>query len=399
MPPRADIIIMKQLRFLLRLIIPTLLLAVSPLLIAEAVLVEEHGYSVDIPAGWEILDISDLSSVSFTDPNHAAVFQIKTYPPEQFEDARSIYEHVRSRFSAEGEFEDYSYLGMDAVFADLSFQAAGYAVRGYMTFINGFSKDYALITFVSQDYYETYHDFLLSCIDSFASGVEARYYPGPVSQYFYPFPGPGRRSYSIPFGEKTFAFAADPGGADANQVLIEREARILTAYQANYGKDELWKEAWKRYYRLIYRDNYQRLAPLAGEIDEYFYSIDAVPERIAADLLDWLQDYDYSGSGSLSDLLSPVSCLLEYKGDCDSLSLTYIIMLHHMGIDAVLFISDVYNHAVAGVDVRGAGARITVGETAYLTAELTADVDLGLIERSMADPAGWIPVEFALDAF
>jgi hypothetical protein len=395
----ADKLNMKPLRFLVRLITALVLTAVSAALSAEAVLVEEHGYSIDLPAGWEILDISDLSNVSFTDPNHAAVFQIKTYPAKQFEDARDIFDHVRSRFSAQGESEVFSYLGMDAVFSDLSFQAAGYSVRGYMTFINGFSRDYALITFVPQEYYESYHDFLLSCIDSFASGDEARYYPGPVSQYFYPFPGPNRRGYRVPFGEKTFAFAADPGSADANQVLIEREARILTAYQANYGKDELWKDAWKRYYRLIYRDNYQRLAPLAHEVDEYFYSIDAVPERIAADLLDWLQDYDYSGSGSLSDLLSPVTCLLEYKGDCDSLSLTFIILLHHMGIDAVLFISDVYSHAIAGVDVRGAGARITVGETPYLVAELTADVDLGLIERSMADPAGWIPVEFELTEF
>jgi hypothetical protein len=181
-------------------------------------------------------------------------------------------------------------------------------------------------------------------------------------------------------------------GAEASQMLIEREAAILTLYAEDYGKNDRWLKAWKRYYKLIYRDNYRRLEPLARSFRVVIRRLSIPRNEVPAKLLSWFQDFTYRRDNTLSDLLSPVSCLIDQTGDCDSLALSYIILLHHLGYDAILLISDVHKHSLAAVDIEGRGARFTVEGKGYLIAELTEKVDIGLIDRSMADPAGWIPV-------
>ena len=51
-------------------------------------------------------------------------------------------------------------------------------------------------------------------------------------------------------------------------------------------------------------------------------------------------------------------------------------------------------HALVGVDVEGPGARFPYRERQYLVAELTDDVDIGMIAASMADPADWLGIHF-----
>ena len=86
--------------------------------------------------------------------------------------------------------------------------------------------------------------------------------------------------------------------------------------------------------------------------------------------------------------------MLSRSGDCDSLGMVYVLLLRRLGFDAVLLVSSKYSHAMAGVDVPGKGARIAYEGKNYLVAELTDKVELGLIDQTMADPAGWIPVAF-----
>jgi hypothetical protein len=74
--------------------------------------------------------------------------------------------------------------------------------------------------------------------------------------------------------------------------------------------------------------------------------------------------------------------------------MAYVILLRRLGFDAILMVSTKYSHAMVGVDIPGPGARYTYEEKAYLVAELTAKVDIGLIDQNMADPAFWVPVAF-----
>ncbi len=184
------------------------------------------------------------------------------------------------------------------------------------------------------------------------------------------------RQGNIPYDQKEIA---------ATQVLIEREARIL----ASYEEKEKRVEAWQRYYRMIYRDNYHRLDKLYLFLENIFRTGVADLPR---DLLAWVQGFSYSRTGTLADLQSPLSSALTRTGDCDSRALLYTMLLNRFKIDALLLVSSRYSHSLAGVNIPGQGARINFDDNSYLIAETTDQVDLGLIDRDMADPSGWIPV-------
>ncbi len=381
--------------------VPILCLLVAVALVLAAPHADAHqfrnpsvGYVVDVPAGWEIAEAATPEVVSFVDPKGVAVFQVFSFAGERFATAEEIGHFISNQLGASGDAVPFVFNGREALFADLSFSSGEPRFRGYYVFLERPDVDYAVMAFAEESNYEAYHDFLLSTVDSFAADEAGRLTPGPVSQFYYAYPPPNPAPQRFSFEGTELSLQLDPEETEATQLLIEREARILTAYGVErWGEGGDWVEAWKRFYRVIYRDNVDRLAGLASSLEDYFRAKGVPRSEIPARLLAWLQDFDYSRTGTLSDLLSPTTCLVNGTGDCDALGLVYVIILHHLDFDAILLVSHQYAHALAGVVVEGSGARYEHNGKSYLLAEFTADVAMGMIPRSMADPAGWIPVE------
>lgn len=360
-----------------------------------------YDYYLDVPIGWQVLHAETAEEVTFTDPERSALFQVFAFR-DRFQSAEQLHRFVRDRFRAHGEHSAFSYNGHDSVLADLSFSTGRHDLRGYFVLIHTGTRSFVVTAYAPVAHYERYHDVLLSAVDSFAPDRAARRLPGPISQFYYPFPAPNPE----PLRLETLADGAelvlklDEGEIEATEVLIEREARVLTGYNEHtYRRPDPrnlppWASAWQRYYRAIYRDNYARLAPLAEELERRFNRAGVPHERLPHELLAWLQRFEYYQTESLSRLLSPPAALAAGKGDCDSLGLTYVILLHHLGFDAILLVSSEYAHAVAGVNVPGSGWRYPFEGRSYLAAEMTAQVDLGLIDSRQADPGGWIPIGF-----
>ncbi len=372
---------------------------------------EPFDYWVDLPERWGTVDTEDLADVSFADPERRAVLQVFAFPAEDDEEGETdaagdaapatpatpaeLADHFEGRFRADGSRAEFEYLGREAVLADWSYTAGRIPARGYWVFWSNDETAYAVGGFAPQQDYERYHDTLLSALDSFAPGRRARLEPGPISQFYYPYPPPDRQEAMIPIGEDGYELPlpVDEGEFEASQVVIEREARVLQAWYAPTQQDGLWRDAWRRFYRAIYRDNYQRLAPLVPELLRYFGREGIRGEEVPRALLSWLQDFAYRRVGGDADVQPPLSSLVSGSGDCDSLAIVYVALLHHLGYDAILMVSHEYGHAMAAVEVHGEGARFEHEGTAYLVAELTADVAIGQIEQSMADPAGWIGID------
>lgn len=366
----------------------------------------DYEYIVDIPVGWEIIDGQQTEFINFADPAHRAVFQIVAFEGSRFATVAEIDRFIQTQFSAEGDTAPFEYMDSRAIFADYRFSVGSFAVRGYMVFINAESYDFAVMTYAPEEYYELYHDFLLSALDSFSLDAETRTQPGPVSVFFaepVDVAGESPEELSLPSGRSVALplSAASEGMLDAANVLIEREARILVQYAPEEGASPrigaepgpLWVQAWRRYFRTIYRDNFARLEPVAEALYEDLARADVQRSEIPSVVLDWLQHARYERTRSISDLMSPGACLVEFAGDCDSLGLTYAILLTQMGFDVILMVSREYDHALVGVDVPGEGARFPFQNRQWLVAELTAQVAIGQIAQDMSDIGGWIGIK------
>ncbi len=381
-------------RFLRSLSIAVLLLPLAWSAGALAVVNPVHGYSVDLPVGWLEADNSNPDHIGFLSPNADAMVQIIALDADTAGSGHELAHRVLDQLGAEGEPEAFSYQDRPAAISELAFTTGGIEVQGYLVTIADRNAGFAILAFASIDSYEAAHDYLLSAVDSFSLDEESRLAPGPVSQYFYPFPAPDARDASIRFAGSRLPFAVDANEIDATEVLVDREARVLAPYGA--VDRETANDAWRRYFRLIYRDNYMRLEPLAQAIGSRLEA-DRVPRVDYPEvLLSWLQGFDYVRTGGLADFQPPIACLATGSGDCDSLAMTYAILLHHLGFDAILMVSDRYAHAIAAVDVQGPGARFAFEGRDWLVAELTVDVPLGRIAAEMADPEGWLGVRLRL---
>ncbi|MCK5199382.1 MAG: hypothetical protein KAR21_13580, partial [Spirochaetales bacterium] len=225
--------------------------------------------------------------VTFADPADSAFFQIKRYPGNNFNTVMDIYSYVSRELGASGEGGPFLFDTKESYFASISFVSSGYSYRGYLICIEGETEDIVLLAFSDDKNYSIYHDFILSSIDSYSLNESGLKNPGPVSQFYYPWPGRDKTINYLSMAAQRIPVSFDLNEVDAARILIEREARILV----RYTDSELSDPAWARYYRLIYRDNYNRLRRIARivsrEITEDFESLSQLEK--SSILLSWIQ--------------------------------------------------------------------------------------------------------------
>lgn len=345
---------------------------------------------VNMPASWQV---DGIEETKFSAVNRAgeAYLLVKYTGGGEFDEIGPMYDYYLGELQAESLGRTgFSYSGTAAEVGTIRFPHEGRPHTGYLLCIDTLRIDLVAVAFAGEENFSTYQDMLLSALDSLSIGENGLMSPGPISQSVSPYPDPDREMFSIRYGETDIPVTMSRRAMKASQELIEREARVLVAYAGTPYAEE----AWQRYYRIIYRDIYRRCRPIYGALQQYLRPDELSKREIAEELLRWVQGFEYRRLATVSDCLTPLQAAVENAGDCDSRGLLLTIILHYYGIDAILMVSGAYAHSMTGVDVPGRGARFEYNGTAYLVAETTDQVEIGLIDQAMADPSGWIGVDF-----
>jgi hypothetical protein len=362
-------------------------------------LYSDSGFFLELPEGFTLNDGDGSTRFSFTDPNGVLLFQIFLYEPARYPDAASMAKEILGKLSASADSEGFRYQRRDAVMAHFSFQLDGSPHEGWGFFLNGAArnaagvpdKDIVLLAYTPAERYEACLPFIFSCLDSFSVDAEARLYPGPVSQFNLPWGTEARKPASIAFGGRTLSVPVDPEEGNAAQATVEREYLVLNSYAD--AAPELALAAWARFYRMIYRETFHRLDYTALVLSRELSGQKAPRDR-ASRLLAWTQGFRYDRDPSGSDVVNPLTAALEGRGDCDSRAMLLAILVRHGNGDALLLLSAKHSHALVAFDVEGPGARFPYAGKGWLIGETTDDVDIGLIDATMANPEDWLAVEF-----
>jgi hypothetical protein len=359
-------------------------------LAADQFYIPEGDYHINVPVRWDLYDASDAREISFIADDQSTIVQVSWFEGDQFDDVDNMCRYFADGVGAELHDQSlFSYLDWQSLLADMSFESGGNLFRGWFLFLEGDEYDYQVIVFSPEGDFERAFPYILSCLDSFSPGEVALRNPGVISRLFYAEENASYEKKTAYIQGKAFVYDFDPFELEASQVVIEREAPLLTKFTKSSPESEL---AWDRYYKLVYRDNYHRLDPVYEALRP---CLDPLSDREKAEtLLDWLQGFEYGSSGTFSDLLSPLTSLVRNEGDCDSLALAYLILLEHFDIEGILLVSQEYAHAMAGVLVDRGGFTFPYGDKNYVFAELTKNVEMGMIASGMTDPAKWQPISF-----
>ncbi len=350
-------------------------------------LLGEGEASVFLPEGWMLYSREEKNRISFCDPDQTIIFQVSRYDGHLYDsDELMMEEHLAALDSVESDISRFPYGKRLCSLADVSFSSGELALRGWFLFVEREDWDYYLTAFTTAESYKASLPYILSCLDGFSADEEGRNSPGALSTFFSSVSEERRSSLEI--NGRSLGFSWHTGREEASRLLIEREAGILSGY----GDPESFDKAWKRYYRMIYRDCLSDLDELAVGIGQY---CEGMSDREKAEfILTWLQSFEYGSTSRFSDLLSPLETVLGGRGDCDALALVYVLLLKRMDIDAVIMVSRHFGHALAAVNVPGSGAHFSLEGDSYIVAEMTRSVALGQIAAEQADMSRWVVVGF-----
>ena len=376
-----------------RTLIPTLLFSVFVFSLVDVSAYEvtlQGGGRMDIPVAWDF-STDDPSVPAWYAPDRGAAAEVMLWAPGTWTEMQAFVDEIRPE-GAEGDVLTFPMWNGEAALADWTFQTSSGVFRGWFLLVRGDGPDVRISAITAAEQFDERRPFLLSVLDSYSPRDEERLHPGAVSR-FLELTGTGEpyRVDSV-FEDQSLSWMHDPAAALASQDVIEREALVLSAYGS---VPNLFYQAWSRYYRLIYRDSYERLSPLADALADGPLPIEEVsPEEAAKRLLSWLQGFAYGSTDGFSDLLAPSTACASGTGDCDSLALALVILMERYGVDGRILISYQAAHAVAALDLPGKGLRYTEGEESWLVAELTSRLSLGVLPERLNGVDDWFSIDF-----
>jgi hypothetical protein len=360
-----------------------LFLFISGTICAEALSDQTWGYAVDLPEGYALEEKSGTDRYHFGHTMFPVDLQMALYPNEKFEGADKALNFVTTQLKSTGTEVAFKWRFRSAAIGKIETgDYAGWSVAVELADKKGWL---VMACFAPEKRATELEALIISTLDGVFTDEGSYFECGPMTAFAWPeeknitskfINGPA--SINVPF---------DSSDAKANQSVVDREFGLLTAYL----NTDLVTPAWQRYYRMIYRDAWDRL------VKPTFIAQTTFPKdsgELTSAILSWTQGFEYERDPNGADFTNIPDAFTLRKGDCDSRALLMVIMLNQMGVDAVLLVSPEYSHALAAVDCPGEGARFPVGNKKYLICDTTAKVAKGLIAQDMADQSKWFAVSF-----
>lgn len=359
----------------------------SAFIFAESLIDEKFGYSMDLPEGY-ILDSSSDDGLMFlfTHPSMPVNLILRIYKNTDPLAAQKI---ALGKLGASFETDTFMWgtkecsastftMTLDDHYEGLSFSSP----------LQDGETSLVTIAYVKQANYTKASQFMMSMLNSLSVDEETENLPGILITYL--FPSEGSEKIKLEIGGKSITTTIDKCDVEANQFVVDMEFGCFT----HYASHKLWKEAWQRYYKLVYRDTKARLYTVSKDI----YKGLGIKNKTdyANAILNWTQGFDYkrdNKKNSSSDF-TPVMAVLKGEGnDCDSRSMLVSALLNIAGFDSVMIISREYSHAMVGLNLTAPGQTFSFNGKNYLYGETTAPVTFGMVAKTQSDFSKWIVVD------
>jgi hypothetical protein len=385
---------------------------------AEMLYSPTWGFLLDIPEEYELSGGDSRNQFSFTS-SFGSFLDLAVYTNK--ESTLALAQELEQKLSNQGKRHTISYNGTDAVIIELQFRSP----HGRNTIFTGWAlcleletqlqppakgKAYLAAMAYGPDKPELKY-LHLSALDSIEGGERDNRLPGVMTSFFYP-RGNWIQHNLANTTQKGFFREND---AAAAQYVVDREFEALKLYLSS----DKWQEAWKRFYRAIFKDSFDRLGNAAFILERSWNNSVLGPSSdginteeakrlgtrsaeaafIAARALEWVQGFIYERDLEGSDFVNLVSAAQEGRGDCDSRAMLWAVILEHADIAAGIMVSREFSHAMGLADLEGQGARFPMKdfsgkELRWLVAETTTNVALGLIGETVSEVTAWLGIYF-----
>lgn len=359
---------------------------------------DSYEFSFDIPEGYVYDSNSNQkNSFSFNHPNIPVTFLIKIYDGKEYKSSEYTLKNSIKNIQNNPETDNFKWNESNCSIAELNFKIdqdySGWAVCSPLKKENSYI---VMLCYCPSSEAEICNQFIISTLNSLCTDTNYYCYPGIILAYA--FPKEGNKKVSLTLYGKKLNFVLDKSDEEASQYLVDLEFSVLSLYLQH----NLWKEAWQRYYRIIFRDSWGRLKNCMEVMLNTFipYAEKINPEKpdlaLAQMILTWVQSMPYKEKepGVIdSDFTSLPKVICGEPNDCDSRALLVSLFLRTVGLESFILISPEYSHALAAVEIDAPGQKYIPEGTdrEFLMGETTEGVTWGMIAADQADRSKWFP--------
>ena len=307
---------------------------------AETVSDSVYNYSLDIPEGFMLNEVSDDQlSYHFIHPNYPVQFIIKIYDHPGYDSSSKVLDRALKNLSAAMEIDTFAWNNSpECAISDFSMtletKYSGWAVCAPL------QKE--LFAYAPADKRQSCNQFIMSILNSLCTDENYYCFPGIIASYAYPYEG--KKNIKLNIDGKVVSTYIDNCDIDAAQFVLEMEYAVLLLYE----KHNLWKEAWQRYYRMVYRDSYGRLAQVSYDVISQLYPQCERKNPVnpnleyAQTILSWVQGFQYkrdNEKASNTDFTNLPAVLCGKGNDCDSRSMLVCVLLRAAGLESFMLVS------------------------------------------------------------
>lgn len=370
---------------------------------AESISDKDFKFSLDIPEGFQIDSYTeDGMSYIFSHPNIPVTLVLRIYNNLDKTDSSSVLKNTLSKLSAKSDIDSFYWSEKTCAISSFSMTIdqnyKGWAICAPSLIEGSYIN---LMCYAPSDKEAACEQFIMSTLNGLCINSDYYYVPGIITSYA--FPSQGKTKNKVTINNKTIISQIDKADIEASNFVIELEYSVLKLY----AKHALWKEAWQRYYKMIYRDAFGRLEDFSEKTFEALYPLaekenPSNPDITYAQyLLSWVQTFNYQRAGNIndSDFTSPLAAICGQGNDCDSRSMLLSILLNSIDVESILLFSIDYSHAMAATNIKAPGQtyKLEENQKEYIFGETTDNVTWGMIVQDQSDRSKWIPVTFFPD--
>ena len=367
---------------------------------AESISDKDFKFSLDIPEGFQIDSYTeDGMSYIFSHPNIPVTLVLRIYNNLDKTDSSSVLKNTLSKLSAKSDIDSFYWSEKTCAISSFSMTIdqnyKGWAICAPSLIEGSYIN---LMCYAPSDKEAACEQFIMSTLNGLCINPDYYYVPGIITSYA--FPSQGKTQNKVTINNKTIISQIDKADIEASNFVIELEYSVLKLY----AKHALWKEAWQRYYKMIYRDAFGRLEDFSEKTFEALYPLaekenPSNPDITYAQyLLSWVQTFNYQRAGNIndSDFTSPLAAICGQGNDCDSRSMLLSILLNSIDVESILLFSIDYSHAMAATNIKAPGQtyKLEENQKEYIFGETTDNVTWGMIVQDQSDRSKWIPVTF-----
>ncbi len=372
-----------------------LLLMTLGMLNAEQLQSSKWGYSLDLPEGYVLDSSQNGDRFQFSHTMLPVTLVIASYTKDRYENSTIALNAVYENLSLKGESETLRWRNEENAVGFFTLSAGGVGYTGWAASI-ALPEEKGTAVFLCYSpttQFAQNEQIIISTLDSIDVLQGTILHAGILTTYAYP--KEGDQSVELDIDGKKITTVIDKSDIAASDFIVQREYDILTFF----ANTPLWKEAWQRFYRVIYRDSYKRLQRVSFSIYNALYLDIETDDKAEFDraltqkLLTWVQGFTYERIPLGTDFVPLPAAISGEGSDCDSRALLLSVLMSQMRYETMLFISREYGHALFGISIAGDGARLEHNGIHYLLGETTAPIALGLVPQDMSEVSKWIGID------